>query len=674
MGYDFDKFLQQNPNKEDEGSSKYDFGSLTTKKKQDDKQTDVLGTTADVGISGTVGAGKGITYLLDLPQAIVDLTDFAYDQTLGRFNLSEMRLRTDEERQKAKQLRQQSTMRIEPGRAIRENILTYQPRTTAGRYAQTMGEYAAPGGLLGKGAKAKSILTGTGLIGGGVEETTRDLTGSDLLSVGAGVGTNLALDVIALSRGNPSAIAKNLAPGENTIQKAKRLQKYAKERGLKLTTGEATNVPKIFQTEAHLSTTEKGAKIFDDFYETRPEQVKVFVKNMAEELGITTKGLPRTVMLQKEKKVAALLKDNRTKLWERSGGFKFKKEFFDQAKVDNIVAEIERLKIKNPALNDDLTKYANDIRASEANGGQLHSIYREIRDVRLNIKKNPNKTVGLQNQERVLRKIENQIDNLLSTNADFVKAQSKYKKFTNAYVEPYNKSKIFDDIAVAGFEKDTDVVGRIYRMLNHYTTTPRDIEKLANAYKASGNPKAWQELASAYFEDGFVKSIADSSANPNFAKAISTYFFKSPRHRENFTEMMYQLARQRGDKVIKKDIANSVNLFFESLRAASKKPSVGSPTAQRGEFFTELEKNRISQAVGTGGKLPFTAFITDFFDKRKLSQNSQVLSEALTSEKGIDALIELSKGYKDKAKVGAYLRALYLTTASAQGLRNEDEE
>ena len=100
MGYDFDKFLQQNPNKEDEGSSKYNFGSLTTKKKPDDKQTDVLGTTADVGISGTVGAGKGITYLLDLPQAIVDLTDFAYDQTLGRFNLSEMRLRTDEEDKK----------------------------------------------------------------------------------------------------------------------------------------------------------------------------------------------------------------------------------------------------------------------------------------------------------------------------------------------------------------------------------------------------------------------------------------------------------------------------------------------------------------------------------------------------------------------------------------------
>ncbi len=674
MEYDFDKLLQQNPEKKEEDSSKYDFESLTTKKKQDEKQTDVLATTADVGISGTVGAGKGITYLLDLPQALVDLTDFAYDQTLGRFNLIERRLKTDEERQKFKQLRQRSALRVEPGKAFRKNILTYQPRTTAGRYAQTMGEYAAPGGLLGKGAKAKSVLTGTGLIGGGVEEGTRDLTGSDLLSVGAGVGTNLALDVIALSRGNPSAIAKNLVPGEKTIQKAKIIQKYAKERGLNLTTGEATNVPKIFQTESHLSTTEKGAKIFDDFYETRPEQVKVFVKNMAEELGVTTKGLPRTIMLQKEKKVAALLRDNRQKLWERSGGLKFKDEFFDQAKVDNIVAEIERLKTKNPSLNNDLTKYANDVRASKANGGELHTIYREIRDVRLNIQKNPNKTVELTKQQRIFSNIEKKLDSLLSANANYTKAQTKYKKFTNAYIEPYNKSKIFEDIKVSGFENDADKVGKIYRMLNHYTTTPRDIEKLANAYKASGNPKAWQELVSAYFEDGFVKSIADSSANPNFAKAISTYFFKSPRHRENFTEMMYQLARQRGDKVIKKDIANSVNLFFESLRAASKKPSVGSPTAQRGEFFTELEKNKISQALGTRGGLPLTAIVTDFFDKRKLSKNAQSLSEALTSEKGIDALIDLSKQYKDKAKVGAYIRALYLTIASAQGLRNEDEE
>ena len=651
--FDFTKSTKTAPTDKEE---EYSFGGGT--KEVEEQKDGTLKTIGDVAVSGIQGIGKGITYLMDLPQAISDAGDFAYDQTLGRINLREMRLRTDEERQKAQQLRQQTTMRIEPGKAIRENVLRYQPQTTAGRYAQTMGEYAAPGGLLGKGAKAKALLTGTGLIGGGVEEGTRDLTGNDLLSVGAGVGTNIALDIFALSRGNPAAIAKNLLPNENIQQKAQRIQKYGQERGINLTTGEATDVPKIFSTEASLSTTEKGSKIFDDFYQTRPEQVKVFAKNMANELGFTTKGLDTATVLQKQKKVAALLKDQRTKLWERSGGLKFKETYFDQSKVDNIVAEIERLKTKNPSIADDLEKYANDIRTSGAKGGDLHAVYREIRDIVGNIAKNPNKTVQLENQQRVFGNIEKQLDGLLSTNDDYLKAQKKYKQFTNAYIEPYNRTQIFKDIKVAGFENNPKTVGRIYRFLNDIQTTPRDIEKLANAYKATGNNKAWQEIVSAYFEDGFMKSIADSSANPNFGKAISDYFFKSPRHRENFTEMVYQMAKQRGGKVVKKDIKNSVDSMFQVFKAASKKPGVGSPTAQRGEFFTELEKNKIAQAIGGRQGIPLTPLFIEFFNKRTLSKNSQLLSEALTSEKGIDALIDLAQNYKDPAQVGAYLRSL----------------
>tara|TARA_S200002703_G_scaffold84948_1_gene73325 strand:+ start:393 stop:2378 length:1986 start_codon:yes stop_codon:yes gene_type:complete len=651
--FDFTKSTKTAPTDKEE---EFSFGGGT--KEVEEQKDGTLKTIGDVAVSGIQGIGKGITYLMDLPQAISDAGDFAYDQTLGRINLREMRLRTDEERQKAQQLRQQTTMRIEPGKAIRENVLRYQPQTTAGRYAQTMGEYAAPGGLLGKGAKAKALLTGTGLIGGGVEEGTRDLTGNDLLSVGAGVGTNIALDIFALSRGNPAAIAKNLLPNENIQQKAQRIQKYGQERGINLTTGEATDVPKIFSTEASLSTTEKGSKIFDDFYQTRPEQVKVFAKNMANELGFTTKGLDTATVLQKQKKVAALLKDQRTKLWERSGGLKFKETYFDQSKVDNIVAEIERLKTKNPSIADDLEKYANDIRTSGAKGGDLHAVYREIRDIVGNIAKNPNKTVQLENQQRVFGNIEKQLDGLLSTNDDYLKAQKKYKQFTNAYIEPYNRTQIFKDIKVAGFENNPKTVGRIYRFLNDIQTTPRDIEKLANAYKATGNNKAWQEIVSAYFEDGFMKSIADSSANPNFGKAISDYFFKSPRHRENFTEMVYQMAKQRGGKVVKKDIKNSVDSMFQVFKAASKKPGVGSPTAQRGEFFTELEKNKIAQAIGGRQGIPLTPLFIEFFNKRTLSKNSQLLSEALTSEKGIDALIDLAQNYKDPAQVGAYLRSL----------------
>lgn len=652
--YDFSKVVTTTPNQEEQ---KYQFGVGT--KEVEKKDLGALEKTKlDIGISGLQGVAKGITYLMDLPQAISDAGNFVYDQTLGRVNLKEMRLKTQEERTKAQQFRDQMSFRLEPGKAIRESVLTYKPQTTAGRYVQTMGEYAAPGGLLGKGAKARTILTGTGLLGGATEEAARDLTGNDLISTAAGVGTNIALDIFALSRGNPAAIAKRLVPGEDIIKKGERIQKYAKERGINLTTGEATDVPKIFATEASLSTTEKGSKIFDDFYQTRPEQVKTFVRNMANELGFVTRGLDTTTVLQKQKKVAALLKDQRTKLWERSGGLKFKETYFDQVQVDNIVAEIERLKTKNPSIASDLDKYANDLRTSGAKGGDLHAVYREIRDIVGNIAQNPNKTVQLETQQRVLSGIEKQIDNLLSTNDDYLKAQKKYKQFTNAYVEPYDRLKVFKDVKVAGFENDPKVIGKIYRFLNDVQTTPRDIEKLANAYRATGNPKAWQEIVSAYFEDGFMKSIADSSANPNFGKAISDYFFKSPRHRENFTEMVYQMTKQRGSKLPKKDIKNSVDSMFQVLKAASKKPSVGSPTAQRGEFFSQLEENKISQALGGRSGIPLTPIFVNFFDKRTLSKNSELLSKALTSEKGIDALIDLAQNYKDPAKIATLFRTL----------------
>ena len=118
------------------------------------------------------------------------------------------------------------------------------------------------------------------------------------------------------------------------------------------------------------------------------------------------------------------------------------------------------------------------------------------------------------------------------------------------------------------------------------------------------------------------------------------------------------MAKQRGSKLPKKDIKNSVDSMFQVLKAASKKPSVGSATAQRGEFFTELEKNKISQAIGGRQGIPLTPIFIEFFNGRTLSKNSELLSKALTSEKGIDALIDLAQNYKDPAKIAVLFRTL----------------
>lgn len=64
----------------------------------------------------------------------------------------------------------------------------------------TMGEWAAPGGILGKTQKAKNLFMTTGAVSGATEQAVTDASGSKGMGVGIGVGTNIALDLMALKK------------------------------------------------------------------------------------------------------------------------------------------------------------------------------------------------------------------------------------------------------------------------------------------------------------------------------------------------------------------------------------------------------------------------------------------------------------------------------------------
>ena len=155
-----------------------------------------ISSTKDAAISGTVGALKGISYLFDIPQAINDLGSMLVDKTMSPVNnyikrkMGKSEQEIDEENKLAKEI-ESKMFKIKPGELIRKNVLTYEPKTTAGKYAETIGEFAAPGGILGKGAKTKAILTGTGAFSGGVAEGVEQVTGSQGVGTVAGVGTNI---------------------------------------------------------------------------------------------------------------------------------------------------------------------------------------------------------------------------------------------------------------------------------------------------------------------------------------------------------------------------------------------------------------------------------------------------------------------------------------------------
>jgi hypothetical protein len=628
---------------------------------------DLTGTQVaqDISISGTQGVAKGLTYLADLPFMLgnaLNATEGFMADKIGKFiGLDE------EEIKEAKQkllIVEKGTTQYPPG-GLREKYLTYKPKTTAGEYAETIGEFAAPGGLIAKGARARKIFAGTGAASGAIGETAEQLTDSGMVGTGVGVATNLALDLYALSRGNVSKIAKDILPSKKILDDAKKVEADALKYNLILKPSETTGTSAIQATEGNVGAYIAGNKILDKHWESRPQQLKNYIRSWSKDMGIISKSdsLTNTAILNQLKKAASKLTNSRTRLWKESGGSKLLDYTFDAQKVDNLGITISNLEknVANKDLSKTVLKYADRIKNSRGNGEELHQIYREIRDIRLGFSQAPKQPGAAAYKEQELYRImEKQVDELLSINSNYKSAQTKYKKFTKVYINPLEKNKIIKDLRKIKLTEDSDLVPQIYRLLASDKLSARDIENIARSLKKSDNGKLYQNLISSFFEESFLKASTDNiNKGVNTGIVLHKAILGNSRQRANFSEMLYQLSKTRNPKVNKRDIVKSVDGFANVLLATGRKTQVGSPTAQRLEFQQKGGQNILSRILEFP---PGIKIIQRYFDEQTFSKTSEKLSNAMTSEKGIDALINLSENWKDPNAAIGYLRALIISS------------
>ena len=85
------------------------------------------------------------------------------------------------------------------------------------------------------------------------------------------------------------------------------------------------------------------------------------------------------------------------------------------------------------------------------------------------------------------------------------------------------------------------------------------------------------------------------------------------------------------------------------------------------EAFTKLAEKKFKEQGRSGFArildFPFgIKAIQKYFDDRAFSQVSEELANAMTSEKGIDALLDLAQNWKDPNAAIGYLRALTIGT------------
>jgi len=661
--YNFKSFVNSGTQEEKE-EKQFNFKSFAGLDEQETKTNESVSSKTDTAIDSAIslaqGVATGVTYLIDLPQTIQDGFNFVMDNTFGRaiFGMDTVK--------KAREF-DNNLMRIEPGKVIRDNLLTYQPKTLPGQYLETAGEFAAPGGILAKGTKARALFAGTGFGSGVVAQGTEQLTGSEGVGTGVGVGVNLAADLIALSRGNVAGLAKNVLPSEKVIQKSNEIQKFAKDRGLNLTVGETTGSKAVQQMEADVFTSQVGAKISDDYYATRPDQLKTFILNFGKENGLITKSakINNTGIDKTLKKSAALLQANRQRLWELSGGNKLKESFFNQVDIDNIVANIAKIETKavDKSTSGALNGFIERLQASQGNGANLQNVYKDVRDLGFSLSDKASKS-GLNQSERFAQKsyqeIANEIDSLLATNPNWKVAQTKYKDFTKNYVAPFEKTKVFKSIENAKWTDDNDTVGKLYRLFYSDKLTPLDVRKLAKSFNKTQDKNAWTKIMSGYFENAFIKAQADNlTQGLNIGSVFNKALVGNPQSKENVVEMFFQVAKNRGYTGSRQDMKKAIESFSDVLKSSGMYAKSGSPTAQRAMMQERMGDNKITTA--TQG-FPGITGIGKYFQQRTYSKNAELFSKKLLSDEGIDGLIDLAKNWKDTNAAIGYVRALTIGT------------
>jgi len=161
---------------------------------------------------------------------------------------------------------------------------------------------------------------------------------------------------------------------------------------------------------------------------------------------------------------------------------------------------------------------------------------------------------------------------------------------------------------------------------------------------------------SGYFNKAFLNSQAKHIDNGLSGGVIlHDAIMKHPKQKANFVEMLYQLAKTKDKSVKKIDVEKSVNAFANILKATGQSGKQGSTTAANLLFKEEAGKTNLEFVAGG---FPIKSGIVNWWRDRTFSKNSEIIAKALTSDKGIQAFIDLTQDWKDYNKAFSLLRAV----------------
>lgn len=232
-------------------------------------------TAKDVGKSLVAGVGKGLTALVGLPGDVAEYGARGIDRAsraVGDLIGVDVPKRDD---------RAPTYGSADTQKAV-ESVTGefHKPETTAGHYAETIGEFA-PAALAGPGGIVRKLALGAALPGAASEAAGQATAGTDIepfARAGAGLLAGGAGALLSRPGNAAQAIRHQLPEGvtEAHVNEAERLVQEAQARGINLSYPEALSQaagrPVLTETQRILESAPETRSRMQEFYGERPQQ------------------------------------------------------------------------------------------------------------------------------------------------------------------------------------------------------------------------------------------------------------------------------------------------------------------------------------------------------------------------------------------------------------------
>ena len=533
---------------------------------------------------------------------------------------------------------------------------TYQPKTSAGGYLQSIPEFAAPG-LLGKTKTARKFGLGLGAGTGATYETLEQLTGSPGLSLGISLPAQLIASYL-LGPSKASRLAENATSTvtKKQIDDAINLEATAANQGVKLLPGETVDNKFVKQLTEDVYQSDQGAPLIYDVIKDRPVAAQKLATDQADKIA----GVPES-----QREVIDLISDTAEKsvksaktsrrIQAQEAGYKVaNNETITTTQAQNVIDNIDDL-LDGPntpiapnsrnynilkQIRNELVRKVDGNEIPVTNINQLDTVFKTYRDA----SKLSSKNVATDSQfmDANLRNILFNDDNTgaldvlvdtLNTNPSYKKANQVFEELSNTLVNVTTRN-------LDGLLKGNIKQGTIENFVfNPTMSNVNDINKTMQIL-AKQDQEAVRQIANVYFRNAInnafpitVKQGEDLSQGFKLIEKIAG----KGQQRANFMAMLDNVAEV--NKVPKKEFKVGFEKMINILERTGRLNNINRPGFDVGG---EAKRTLLKDVALAKTFNPLVRLATKY-GEIQAGGAYQILGEVLSSDQAVANLIELGK-------------------------------